>query len=128
MSRIRLDVAMVERGLCASRSEAVALIESGTVRVAGVIADKAARLVSRTEDIVVVQPKRFVSRGGEKLLHALEHFNIDVTDRSVLDAGSSTGGFTDCVLVHSEWRPLTWGRLSFMNVFAVTVVYRCTKE
>jgi len=98
MSRIRLDVAMVERRLCASRSEAVALIDSGTVRVAGVIADKPSRLVSRAEDIVIVQPKRFVSRGGEKLLHALEHFAIDVTNRSVLDAGSSTGGFTDCVL------------------------------
>ena len=98
MTRVRLDVAMVERGVCASRSEAVALIESGSVRVAGVIADKAARMVSRTEDIIVVQPKRFVSRGGEKLLHALEHFQIDVTGRSVLDAGSSTGGFTDCVL------------------------------
>jgi len=98
MSRIRLDVAMVERKLCESRSEAVTLIESGTVRVAGVIADKPSRLVSRAEDIVIVQPKRFVSRGGEKLLHALEHFDIDVTNRSVLDAGSSTGGFTDCVL------------------------------
>ena len=104
MSRIRLDVAMVERGLCASRSEAVSLIESGTVRVAGVIADKAARLVSRAEDIVVVQPKRFVSRGGEKLLRALEHFNIDVSGRSVLDAGSSTGGFTDCVLQRGAQR------------------------
>ena len=54
MSRIRLDVAMVDRRLCASRSEAVALIESGTVRVAGVIADKPSRLVSRAEDIVIV--------------------------------------------------------------------------
>ena len=98
MSRIRLDVAMVERKLCDSRSEAVALIESGTVRVAGVIADKPSRLVSRAEDIVIVQPKRFVSRGGEKLLHALKFFKVDVTNRSVLDAGSSTGGFTDCVL------------------------------
>ena len=98
MNRIRLDVAMVERKLCDSRSEAVALIESGTVRVAGVVADKPSRLVSRTEDIVVVQPKRFVSRGGEKLLHGLEFFEIDVENRSVLDAGSSTGGFTDCVL------------------------------
>lgn len=104
MSRVRLDVAMVERGLCSSRSEASALIESGTVRVAGVIADKAGRLVSRTEDIVVVQPKRFVSRGGDKLLHALEHFNINVVDRSVLDAGSSTGGFTDCVLQRGAHR------------------------
>jgi 23S rRNA (cytidine1920-2'-O)/16S rRNA (cytidine1409-2'-O)-methyltransferase len=104
VSRVRLDVAMVDRGLCDSRSEAAALIEAGTVRVAGVIADKSSRMVSRAEDIVVVQPKRFVSRGGDKLLHALEHFHINVAQRSVLDAGSSTGGFTDCVLQNGARR------------------------
>jgi len=104
MSRIRLDVAMVERGLCESRSEAASLISAGTVRVAGVIADKPARLVSRGEDIVVVAPKKYVSRGGDKLEHALVHFAIDVTGRSVLDAGSSTGGFTDCVLQRGALR------------------------
>ena len=96
--RVRLDVAMMKRGLCSSRTEAVQLIETGTVRVNGVIADKPSRLVSDRENIIVVQPKRFVSRGGEKLEHALTSFGVNVVNRSILDAGSSTGGFTDCVL------------------------------
>jgi 23S rRNA (cytidine1920-2'-O)/16S rRNA (cytidine1409-2'-O)-methyltransferase len=98
VTRIRLDVAMVERGLSDSRNEASSLIDAGLVRVAGVIADKPARLVSRDEDIVIVTPKKYVSRGGDKLEHGLTYFGIDVVQRSVLDAGSSTGGFTDCVL------------------------------
>jgi 23S rRNA (cytidine1920-2'-O)/16S rRNA (cytidine1409-2'-O)-methyltransferase len=96
--RKRLDVAMVKRGLCETRSEATQLIENGVVLVSGVIADKASRLVADNDNILVATPKRFVSRGGEKLEHALDYFDINVQDRSVLDAGSSTGGFTDCVL------------------------------
>jgi 23S rRNA (cytidine1920-2'-O)/16S rRNA (cytidine1409-2'-O)-methyltransferase len=89
---------MVKRGVCETRSEATQLIENGVVLVSGVIADKASRLVADNDNIVVATPKRFVSRGGEKLEHALDHFHINVQERSVLDAGSSTGGFTDCVL------------------------------
>lgn len=96
--RTRLDLAMVKRGLCVSRSEAADLIAANSVSVSGAIADKASRLVGSNEPIVVITAKRFVSRGGEKLDHALEQFGIDVTNRSVLDAGASTGGFTDCVL------------------------------
>ena len=67
--------------------------------VAGAPADKAARLVSPAEPIDVVgPPPRFVSRGGEKLDAALEHFGVDVSGRAALDAGASTGGFTDCLL------------------------------
>ena len=88
----------MKRGLVASRSEAARLIESGNVTVSGVFADKASRLVGPDEPIVVVEPKRFVSRGGEKMQHALESFGVSVGNRSVLDAGVSTGGFTDCVL------------------------------
>jgi 23S rRNA (cytidine1920-2'-O)/16S rRNA (cytidine1409-2'-O)-methyltransferase len=63
-----------------------------------VFALKSSRLVSPDEAIEVLVAKRFVSRGGEKLEHALEHFKVSVEGRSVLDAGVSTGGFTDCVL------------------------------
>ncbi len=88
----------MKRGLVDSRSEAVRLIESGNVTVSGVFADKASRLVGSDEPIVVVEQKRFVSRGGDKMHHALETFALSVAERSVLDAGVSTGGFTDCVL------------------------------
>lgn len=95
---MRLDAAMVRRGLVSSRSEAAALIEEHLVSVSGVIAEKASRLVAANEPIQVLHPRRFVSRGGEKLEGALDSFGIDVTGLSVIDAGASTGGFTDCLL------------------------------
>lgn len=95
----RLDAELVRRGLVATRSEAASLVESRSVLVSGALADKSSRLVGDDEPVEIVGPRpRFVSRGGEKLERALENFSIDVTNRSVLDAGSSTGGFTDCVL------------------------------
>ena len=96
--RVRLDTAMVRRGLVPSRSEAHRLIEERQVTVSGAIAEKASRLVADSEPIELRTTRRFVSRGGEKLEAALEFFGVDVTGRSVLDAGASTGGFTDCVL------------------------------
>ncbi|MEY4633862.1 MAG: hypothetical protein RLZ18_1234 [Actinomycetota bacterium] len=95
---MRLDAALVKRGLADSRTEASRLIEAGSVTVGGAFADKSSRMVSADEPIEVLVEKRFVSRGGEKIEHALDHFGIDITNRSVLDAGVSTGGFTDCVL------------------------------
>lgn len=75
------------------------MIEARRVRVNGASADKASRLVDPGDAVVVEgEPPRFVSRGGEKLAAALEAFEIDVTGRRVLDAGASTGGFTDCLL------------------------------
>ena len=74
------------------------MIDEDSVTVSGAFADKASRMVGPDEPIEVVVARRFVSRGGEKLEAALESFGIDVTGRSVLDAGASTGGFTDCVL------------------------------
>jgi len=69
------------------------------VTVGGAIADKPARLVAPADAIEVRGPARsFVSRGGDKLAAALDRFDVDVDDRRVLDAGASTGGFTDCVL------------------------------
>ncbi len=77
----------------------MARIESGQVLVSGSVADKASRLVSPAEPIELLgPPPRFVSRGGEKLDAALTRFAIDVSGRRALDAGASTGGFTDCLL------------------------------
>lgn len=90
---------MVERGLAESRPQAVALVGRGLVLVSGSIADKPARLVARSEPIEVAGvPPRFVSRGGEKLDAALARFSIDPSGARALDAGASTGGFTDCLL------------------------------
>lgn len=96
--RTRLDLELVRRGLASSRSEAQDLILRGEVLVAGVVADKAARLVLHQDPIHCRQSPRFVSRGGEKLDGALDAFAIDPEGLRILDAGASTGGFTDCVL------------------------------
>jgi 23S rRNA (cytidine1920-2'-O)/16S rRNA (cytidine1409-2'-O)-methyltransferase len=97
--RRRLDTELVRRGLAESRQRALAVIEAGRVRVRGVPALSAARRVTGDEPISVTgDAPRFVSRGGEKVAGALEHFAIDVMGRNALDAGASTGGFTDCLL------------------------------
>ena len=98
-ARRRLDAEMVRRGLVASRTEAQALIDAGSVTVAGAPATKPARQVGPGDAIRVAGPRRrFVSRGGEKLDAGLEAFGLDVAGATVLDAGASTGGFTDCLL------------------------------
>jgi len=98
-SRRRLDAELVRRGLATSRAEAQAAVDAGRVTVAGAPAWKAARLVAPDEPVVVLgPPRRFVSRGGDKLDAALDGFTLDVTGRRALDAGASTGGFTDCLL------------------------------
>ncbi|HET6964483.1 MAG TPA: TlyA family RNA methyltransferase [Acidimicrobiales bacterium] len=97
--RRRLDAELVRRGVADSRASAARLIEAGQVLVAGAPADKPARLVSPDEPLQLVgPPPRFVGRGGEKLDAALVRFGIDVRGRAALDAGASTGGFTDCLL------------------------------
>lgn len=97
--RARLDADLVRRGLVDSRTEASRLIDDHRVLVNGAVADKPSRLVDPGDAVVVSgPPARFVSRGGEKLDHALTAFAIDPAGRDVLDAGASTGGFTDCVL------------------------------
>jgi 23S rRNA (cytidine1920-2'-O)/16S rRNA (cytidine1409-2'-O)-methyltransferase len=98
---------MVRRGLASTRSEADLVIRSGKVVVDGRPATNAARLVLAEEPIAIGPPgRRFVSRGGEKLEAALEGFGIDVRGRSALDAGASTGGFTDCLLSRGAARVL----------------------
>lgn len=89
---------MVERGLAPSRTEASRLIAGGGVLVAGAVAQNSSRLVDPGEAVVVLAAPRWVGRGAEKLEHALSTFGLDVSDRHVVDAGASTGGFTDCVL------------------------------
>lgn len=101
---MRLDAALVKRGLVGSRSEASSLIEAGQVTVRGTFADKPSRLVAPDDPIELAVEKMYVSRGGEKLAHALESFGVNVAGRSVLDAGASTGGFTDCVLQRGAQR------------------------
>ena len=89
----------MRRGLAPSRERAQSDITAGRVTVAGAIADKPARLVAASDPIELLgPPPRFVSRGGEKLDAALDQFGIDVRGRRCLDAGASTGGFTDCLL------------------------------
>jgi 23S rRNA (cytidine1920-2'-O)/16S rRNA (cytidine1409-2'-O)-methyltransferase len=98
-ARRRLDAELVRRDLTASRNEAQALIAAHRVIVNGSVADKSARQVAPGDAIVIEgPPARFVGRGANKLDHALEVFGIDVRGRRVLDAGASTGGFTDCLL------------------------------
>jgi 23S rRNA (cytidine1920-2'-O)/16S rRNA (cytidine1409-2'-O)-methyltransferase len=97
--RRRLDAELVRRGLLGSRRQAVEAIVAGRVRVGGSPAPAPARLVAPDEPIQVAgDPPRFVSRGGEKLAAALDRFGLDVVGCRALDAGASTGGFTDCLL------------------------------
>ena len=98
MPKIRLDVLLVERGLAESRAKAQALIMAGQVRVADQVALKPATAVQADSKLTVDTGPRFVSRGGEKLDAALEAFGINVTGFVCADVGSSTGGFTDCLL------------------------------
>jgi len=92
--RKRLDVLLVERGLAESRAQAQALVMAGLVRGY----EKAGQQVDETAELVVARPPRFVSRGGEKLAHALDELGIDPAGRDALDVGASTGGFTDALL------------------------------
>ena len=98
MSLKRLDEALLERGLCASREKAKRAVLAGTVRINDRRAEKASQSVKESDTLSVDQPERFVSRGGHKLEHAVNHFQIDLRERLAIDLGASTGGFTDCLL------------------------------
>jgi 23S rRNA (cytidine1920-2'-O)/16S rRNA (cytidine1409-2'-O)-methyltransferase len=90
----RLDVLLVERGLADTRTQAQALVMAGRVRGF----DKPGTQVDETAELEVEAPPPYVSRGGEKLAHALDAFGIEVSGRDCLDVGASTGGFTDVLL------------------------------
>jgi 23S rRNA (cytidine1920-2'-O)/16S rRNA (cytidine1409-2'-O)-methyltransferase len=97
--KIRLDALLLERGLVASRERARALILAGDVRVDGVRVSKAGTSVAEDADVVLAAPDHpYVGRGGLKLAHALDAFDVDVRGRVALDIGASTGGFTDVLL------------------------------
>jgi 23S rRNA (cytidine1920-2'-O)/16S rRNA (cytidine1409-2'-O)-methyltransferase len=97
--RRRLDAELVRRGLVTSRRQAVEAVSAGRVLVGGSPVANPTRMVGPDESVQVTgDGPRFVSRGGEKLAAALEHFAVPVVGRRVLDAGASTGGFTDCLL------------------------------
>ena len=101
MRRKRLDLLLVEQGLLPSQKEAQAAVLAGRVRVDGKRADKPGVLLPPGVTVAVVPRRpRYVSRGGEKLEHALRTFGIPVAGRVALDVGASTGGFTDCLLQH----------------------------
>jgi 23S rRNA (cytidine1920-2'-O)/16S rRNA (cytidine1409-2'-O)-methyltransferase len=100
-SKTRLDRLLVDRGLVESRERGHALILAGQVLVNGQKQDKAGALVHEDADIRILgEQMPYVSRGGLKLEAALREFKVDVTGRTALDVGASTGGFTDCLLQH----------------------------
>lgn len=101
MMKKRLDLLLVEKGFAETRTRAQALIMSGEVRVCGQVETKASRQIAEDVCIEVEKPPRFVSRGGEKLAGAFDLWRKDglsAVGKICLDVGSSTGGFTDCLL------------------------------
>lgn len=111
--RQRLDAAVVERGLAESRARAQALIGGGAVAVDGEVVTKAGTPVGAESRVELVrEPMPYVSRGGLKLKHALDHFEVPVEGRAAADIGASTGGFTDVLL-----------RAGAARVYAIDVGY-----
>lgn len=108
----RLDILLVERGLASSRNKAQTMIWAGNVLVDGHQRTKAGDLVNANATIQVRETTPYVGRGGYKLAHALQTFGLEITDRSVIDVGASTGGFTDVLLQRGAKR-----------VFAIDVGY-----
>jgi 23S rRNA (cytidine1920-2'-O)/16S rRNA (cytidine1409-2'-O)-methyltransferase len=98
MARIRLDQLLTDRGLARSRAEAQSLIHAGSVELDGTRRLKPGQLVEAEASVSVVEKPRWASRAGAKLEHALDEFGIDPTGLACLDAGASTGGFTDVLL------------------------------
>jgi len=94
----RLDILLLERELAKSREKAQSMIMAGEVLVNGAMVIKPAIRVDESDTIELRQKPPFVSRGGTKLAHALDHFQLDVHSLVALDVGASTGGFTDCLL------------------------------
>lgn len=98
MTKKRIDVLLVERGLAESRNRAQQLVKTGKVQVNGEVVEKSSIQVPGEAEIVVLQELEFVSRGGHKLAAAVDVFNVQVTGKVCADVGASTGGFTDCLL------------------------------
>ncbi len=94
----RLDQALVERGLCESREKAKRAVMAGLVKINEQLARKPSDSVQPHDQLSLVAPEKFVSRGGLKLEHALDRFHLNVEGQIAIDLGASTGGFTDCLL------------------------------
>ncbi|HEV2128179.1 MAG TPA: TlyA family RNA methyltransferase [Thermomicrobiales bacterium] len=113
----RLDIAMVERGLVENRSRAKAMILAGDVLVDGEAVSRAGAVVGAQSNISLKHKPQFVGRGGEKIDHALNRFDIDVAGKVVADLGACTGGFTDAVLQRGAVRvyaiDVGYGQLDF---------------
>jgi len=111
--RVRLDKLVVQRALAGSRQQAQELIRSGQIVVDGIPRDRPAAQVAPGVHVKLVGPGlQYVSRGGHKLAHALDHFGVSPSGRICADLGASTGGFTDCLLQRGAAR-----------VFAIDVGY-----
>ena len=102
--KTRLDQLLVARGLAKSRAQAQALIMAGRVAVEGLAAPKAGAMVPEAARVIVKESAPFVSRGGEKLAGALDHFAVSPAGKVALDTGASTGGFTHVLLSRSARR------------------------
>lgn len=98
MGKKRADVVLVERGLFDSRAKARAAIEAGGVSVAGRVLSKPSELIDEDGEIAALPAHPYVGRGALKLVHALDLWPVQVEDRTVLDVGASTGGFTEVCL------------------------------
>lgn len=104
MAKRRLDVLLVQRGLAESREKAQTAILAGDVLVNGAPVLRQAASVAENAEIALARSPRYVGRGGEKLEHALASFGVHVEGLVAIDAGASTGGFTDCLLQHGAKR------------------------
>jgi len=104
MAKRRLDTLLLERGLAGTSEKAKALVMAGQVRVGQRPVSKPGALIDADASLEVAQSPRYVSRGGDKLEHALRAFNLDVGGLIAADIGASTGGFTDCLLQHGASR------------------------
>ncbi len=104
MTKIRLDVLLVDKGLAETREKARRLIMAGLVKVSEAVVDKPGSRVDSDSSLSVTESPAYVSRGAEKLKHALEVFDLDVAGRVALDAGASTGGFTEILLAKGARR------------------------
>lgn len=104
MAGIRLDQLVVARGLAENTDQAQRLIRAGKIQVDGHAATKPGLTYPAETEVTLETPARFVSRGGDKLEGAFQHFQLSVAGECCLDVGASTGGFTDCLLQHGASR------------------------
>jgi 23S rRNA (cytidine1920-2'-O)/16S rRNA (cytidine1409-2'-O)-methyltransferase len=96
--KLRIDNLLVERGFFESREGAQRAVMAGEVKVGENVVAKASQMFDPDAPVTIAEAPRYVGRGGQKLEGALDHFQLEVKDKVALDIGSSTGGFTDCLL------------------------------